>query len=402
MPSSKKQSIASSANIRKPFRKEISVKRLIALLVLAVSLGALASQAYAQAKIVRGEGAVIVQGVMASGPSEEDRGAAMKAAKLMAWRSYLALPGQNETVDQIRTNEKLFLDRLDELLVDLVTVEEVFNKDSKRYMLRIKATVAESVVNSMIREFSKGGAKGQAAFGTGSSAVAGVPILVLGMAREADVVKSFMEKETKVTETSRDSESNKMKQGAGGRTAAASESGMSTVRTKDVTGGNREKKRDKVTYKIGNVSILNSKLPRILLQNGIKASPYAFLMRPCKLPNPDNFSKQYAASDIGELPAKVMADIQENLAACGKVKYWVFASMDVGGYGTDPNTGLNLATVTVNVQLMEVETGAQLASASKDVPGRSADQGDAIKMATEGAVQAVGDIITAQVANLGR
>ncbi len=378
------------------------MNRLFAILVLAISLGTVAPQLYAQAKIVRGEGAVIAQGMMASGPSEDDRTAAMKAAKLMAWRSYLALPGQNETVDQIRANEKQFLDRLDELLVDIVTVEESYNKDSKRYAIRIKATVAETVVNSMIRGFSKGGATGQAGAGTGASAVAGVPILVLGMAREADVVKSFMDKETRVTETSRDNESNKVKQGAAGRTSAASETGMSTVRTKDVTGGNREKKRDKVTYKIGNVSILNSKLPRILLQNGIKASSYAFLMRPCKLPNPDNFSKQYAASDIGELPAKVMADIQENLVTCGKVKYWVFASMDVGGYGTDPNTGLNLATVTVNVQLMEVETGAQVASASKDVPGRSADQGDAIKMATEGAVQAVGDIITSQMATLGK
>lgn len=68
----------------------------------------------------------------------------------------------------------------------------------------------------------------------------------------------------------------------------------------------------------------------------------------------------------------------------------------------DPNTGLSLATVTVNVQLLDVETGAQLAAASKDVSGRSADQGDAIKVATEAAVQAVGDIITAQVANIGK
>jgi hypothetical protein len=375
---------------------------MFALLVFAIFAGAPASQALAQAKIVRGEGAATAQAALASGPSEEDRNTAMKAAKLMAWRSYLAMPGQNETVDQIRANEKLFLERLDDLLVDVVTVDESYNKESKRYALRIKATVAESVVNSMIREMNKGAAKQQAASGGASPSLAGLPILVLGMAREADVVKSFSDKETKITESSRDSEAARVKAGAGGRTAAASESGMSSVRTKEVTGGNVERKRDRVTYKIGNVSILNSKLPRILLQNGIKSSPYAFLMKPCKLPNPDNFSKQYAASDIGELPAKVMADIQENLVNCGKVKYWVFASMDVGGYGTDPNTGYSLATVTVNVQLLEVDTGAQVASASKDVPGRSADQGDAIRIATDGAVQAVGDIITAQVANLGK
>ena len=148
--------------------------------------------------------------------------------------------------------------------------------------------------------------------------------------------------------------------------------------------------------------MLNSKLPRILLQNGIKASPYAFMMRPCNLPNPDNFSKQYAASATGELPSSVMADIQGNLAACGRAKYWVFASMDVGGYGRDPNTGMSLATVSVNVQIYEVDTGAPLASASKDVAGRSADQSDAIRIATDNAVQAVGDIITAQVASVAR
>ena len=283
-----------------------------------------------------------------------------------------------------------------------MTVDENFNKESKRYTVRIKATVAETMINSLIRESSKSAAK-QTNTNGGASPGAGGAILVLGMAREADVVKSFADKETKMSEVSADSSSSKeaIKQ-SGGRALAKSDTSSTSTRTKEVTGGNRERKRDQVTFKIGNVSILNSKLPRILLQNGIKSSPYAFLMKPCKLPNPDNFSKQYAASEGGELPSSVMADIQDKLVSCGRVKYWVFASMDAGGYGNDPNTGLSLATVTVNVQLLDVETGAQLAAASKDVSGRAADQGDAIKVATEAAVQAVGDIITAQVANIGK
>ena len=148
--------------------------------------------------------------------------------------------------------------------------------------------------------------------------------------------------------------------------------------------------------------MLTSKLPRVLLQNGIKASPYAFLMKACRLPNPDSFSKQYAASAQGTLPSAVLGHIQENLVNCGRVRYWVFASMDTGGYGVDPNTGLNLATVTVNVHMYEVETGAEVASASKDISGRSDDQTDAIRVATENAVQEVGDIITSQVASLAR
>lgn len=376
--------------------------RVFTLLLLVLFFAFPTSNAAAQAKVVRGEGSVVAQGAFATSPSEEERTAAIKSAKLAAWRSYMAMPGQNETVDQIRANEQQFLSRLDELLVDVVTVDENFNKDSKRYTVRIKATVAETMVNSLIRESSKGAAK-QATTSGGTAPAAGVQILVLGMAREADVVKSFMDKETKMSEVSADGASSReaVKQ-AGARASVRADTAMSSIRTKEVTGGNRERKRDQVTYKIGNVSILNSKLPRILLQNGIKSSPYAFLMRPCKLPNPDNFSKQYAASEGGELPSSVMADIQDKLVACGRVKYWVFASMDAGGYGNDPNTGLSLATVTVNVQLLDVETGAQLAAASKDVPGRSADQGDAIKIATEAAVQAVGDIITAQVANIGR
>lgn len=375
-------------------------------LVFAVLMLILSSGAFAQIKVVRGEASMTVQGGANSGPSDEERRSTMASAKLSAWRSYLSLPGQNELVDQIRANEKVFLDQLDNLLVDVVTVDENFNKDTKRYGLRIKATVAESVVNSIIRGQAKSSTRGTSDIGSPGASGAGVnsamsnmPIMFLGMAREADVVKSFLEKQTNVSEVSRDGESNKAKIAAGGRTQ---ESVMATERSKEVAGGNRERKRDKVTYKIGNVSLLNSKLPRVLLQNGIKSSPYAFMMKPCKLPDPDNFSKQYAASEIGELPSKVLAQIQENLAGCGRARYWVFASMDVGGYGTDPNTGMNLATVTVNVQLYEVDTGAQVASASKDIPGRSADQSDAIKIATENAVQAVGDIITAQIAGIGR
>lgn len=378
------------------------MKRLLAFLCASILFALQPSLAVAQAKVVRGEGAVTVQG---PAPSDAERNAAMGAAKLMAWRSYLAMPSQNETVDQIRANEKQFLDRLDDLLVDVVTVDESFKPDTKRYSIRIKATVAESVISSMIRANARTPA---------NAGTAGVPlptagtIVVLSMAREADVVKSFAEKETRIRETSSEKSGNEsnaesLKAGKGGqRTAAVNDSASSTTRTREATGGSREQKRDKVTYKIGNVSILNTKLPRILLQSGIKSTQYAFLMRPCKLPNPDTFSKQYAASEQGELPSDVMADIQDKLQSCGRAKYWVFASMDAGGYKTDPNTGLNLVTVAVSVQLMEVETGAQLASASKDVSGRSADQTDAMRVATENAVQAVGDIIAAQVAAIGK
>jgi hypothetical protein len=375
------------------------MKRLLALGLSLFLMGLVSTGVHAQMKIVRGEGRVASQGA-ANGPAAEDRAAAMKAAKLAAWRSYLAIPGQNETVDQIRANEQMFLSRLDELLVDVVTVDENFNREQNLYTVRIKATVSETLVGSMIRGLARGAGTGQAS--ASGSGLGSSPILVLGMAREADVVKSFLDKQTKVSERSNDSESSQTKVGVAGRSSVSSETSSSTVRNKEVVGGNVERKRDKVTYKIGNVGILNSKLPRILLQNGIKASPYAFLMRTCRLPNPDNFSRQYAASEMGELPSNVMAEIQENLASCARVKFWVFASMDVGGYGVDPNTGMALATVSVNVQLFEVESGAQLASASKDVAGRSADQSDAIRVASDLAVQAVGDIITAQVANVGR
>ncbi len=385
------------------------MKRILALFVLSICLAFHVSLTYAQTKVVRGEGAITVQrisasGVSASGPSDEDRDTAMKAAKIMAWRNYLAIPGQEETVDQIRANEKAFLDRLDDLLVDIVTVEDNYDKASSRYTIRIKATVAESVINSMIRASSKASMKGRSA-NNQTASLAGTPIVVLGMAREADIVRSFMDKETKISEASanisvKEATTKHVKAGnAGKRTTAIDDISADTMQT---TGGSHEQKRDNITYKVGNVSILNNKLPRILLQSGIKSTQYAFLMRPCKLPNPDSFSKKYAGSEQGELPSDVMAEIQEKLSTCGKAKYWVFASMDVGGYKTDPNTGLSLVTVTVNVQLMEVETGAQLASASKDVPGRSADQTDAMRVATEGAVQAVGDIIAAQVASIGK
>ncbi len=366
-----------------------TITKLLASLCIIAACGA----ANAQIKVVRGEAASTLSG---ASPSDVDRTAVMTAAKQAAWRSYLALPGQGELVDQIRANEQMFTSQLDNLLVDVTVVDENFDPASHRYNLRIKATVAESVVNSMLRSLSRG-ARGQANAGGGF--LGNTPIMVLGMAREADVIKSFLEKQTRVSESARDSENNRSKVSAGGRKAGTE---LSSERTKEVTGGNREAKRDKVNFKVGNVGVLNAKLPRALLQNGIKATPYAFLMKPCRLPNPDNFSKQYAASELGELPSTVLAQIQENLVSCGKVRHWVFASMETGGYGSDPNTGFSLATVTVNVQLYEVDTGSQVASVSKDVSGRSADQTDAIKVASENAVQAVGDIITSQVAALGQ
>ncbi len=373
-----------------------------ALLMGAAIVFLLAGNVSAQMRVVRGEGGTTVS---ANAPTEADRNAALRAAKLAAWRLYLATSGQNEAIDQIRANESQFIDRLDDLLVDVITTDETFNRDSRRFTIRIKATVAESVLTSMLRGIARGAGVNQAGTGVtavGAPVVGNAPIVVLALAREAESIRSFQNKVTNVSESARDAESSGTRSSAGGRNAAFNETSMSTVRNKEMTGGNSERKRDAVTYKIGNAGVLNSKLPRILLQNGIKASPYAFMMRPCNLPNPDNFSKQYAASATGELPSNVMADIQGGLATCGRAKYWVFASMDVGGYGVDPNTGMSVATVSVNVQIYEVDTGAPLASATKDVSGRSADQSDAIRVATDHAVQAVGDIITAQVASVTR
>jgi hypothetical protein len=370
--------------------KSILIKFLLGLfLVLANDV------VFAQITVVRGEANV----TLASGeknPSDTERASVYNTAKMTAWRSYLAMPGHDEIVDQIRANENLFLDQLDNLLVDVVIVEENYDKVTGRYEVRIKATVAEGVINSIIRNLAKGNSSGA---GRGRvSALGSTPIMVLGMAREAATVKNFLEKQTLVAETSASDESNSMHRHAGGRTA---ESSIETGQAMVTSGGNRERKRDAITYKVGDVSMLNSKLPRILVKNGIKASPYAFVMRACHLPDPDKFSKQYADSADGELPSKVLGLIQDNLLSCGKVHYWVFASMDTGGYGTDPNTGLSLATVTVNVHLYEVDSGAEVASASKDVSGRSSDQTDAIREATENATQAVGDIITSQIATLG-
>lgn len=375
--------------------------------VVALLLVLLPAVGWAQLRVVRGEAAASVQGGAASAPTEQERAAVLYAAKLNAWRSFLAMPGQEERVDQVRANERAFTDRLDELLVDVVITDENYNKDAKRYTVRIKATVAESVLNSMIRTSSRAAVREQAGEPPSAGGTRGALVMFLGMSREADVIKSFMEKETRVTESAVDraqSESSKeqVRGGAGGRTASVSGQASTSVTTRDAKGGSREQKRDRLTYRVGNTSVLNGSLPRILLQNGIQATPYSFLMRPCQLPNPDSFSRQYAASEQGELPSDVMADIQDRLANCRRAKYWVFASMESGGYRTDPNTGLNLATVTVSVQLMDVETGAQLASATKDVSGRSGDQSDALKVATGNAVQAVGDIVAAQVAALKR
>lgn len=407
MPNCKGAWTPSEANTKDPFDKEEDVKAMFLSIVFALSLVGSNLNCYAQAKVVRGEGSMTVQGPPGSVPSDSDRNMVMSAAKLTAWRSYLALPGQNETVDQIRSNEKQFLDRLDDLLVDIVVVDEAFSKDTRRYSIRIKATVAESVVNSIIRTSSRASVKAQVAGDPATRSPGSAAIMVLGMSREAELIKTFLEKKTTVRQSSSSSEQagneSSSKAGTARRRVSAESSSASTSnQTLDASGGNREQKRDKVTYKVGNVSILNSKLPRILLQSGIKSTPYAFLMRSCQLPNPDSFSKQYAASEQGELPSEVMAEIQDKLQSCGRAKFWAFASMDTGGYKTDPNTGLSLVSVTVSVQLMEVETGAQLASASKEVSGRSADQTDAMRIATGNAVQAVGDILSAQVAELGK
>lgn len=360
------------------------VDRKLITVLLAVSLSCLAISTSAQQAFVRGQA------------TDSSKESATAKAKLAAWKNYLGTL-QGAKLDNIVANEKAFLDNLDNYVVDVTVVDDKCGPGLfASCTVSIKAAINQTLIEGKLRQLAQ--ATGVA------KATAQDDIAVLVMARVADSQISFDAKVTKRAEstvgTSGSTASTDASVGNRNELAEASADAVSVTQTsKTVTGGSEENKRDRIKYVAWpNIDDLQNRVGETLTNNRINTVPWEELVSNCNVSDNEPFSKMYAESETGQLPAAIRNDTFKKIKDCQLTKL-ILASIEVDGYRTDPNTGLWLATGNMNITAFDL-TGRfarNIGSANRTFSGRAEKKNDAGRAALANAANLAAEVVVNQL-----
>lgn len=354
------------------------------LSALLLCVAAATVPAMAQQKFVRGQG------------SGADRMAALSAARVAAWRNYLGTL-QGAKLDNVVANERTFLDGLDSILVDVSVVDErCAGPAATNCTVSVKATVNESIVDSRLRQ--------QAIASSGGKSASQEDIAFLVMARVADSQTSFDTRVTRRAESTVGTSGSSASADASasnrsGASEATAESASVTQASKTVTGGSQENKRDRTKYVAWpSIDDLQNRVGEALNNSRIGTVPWEELVTNCGVADNDPFSKLYAESETGQLPAPIRNDTFKKLKDCQLNKI-ILASIEVDGYRQDPNTGLWLATGNMNITMFDLSGrfARSVGSANRTFSGRAEKVTDAGRAALANAARAASDVVINQL-----
>jgi hypothetical protein len=328
--------------------------------------------------------------------TDSSKEAAESKAKINAWKNYLGTL-QGAKLDNILANEKTFLDDINNIVVDVNVVDEKCTGGfSSTCTVSIKAAINESIVDSKLRQTAQSTGGGKA------SAQEDIAFLV--MARVADTQTSFDSKVTKRAESTVGTSGSSASADASaanksGAAEASADAVSVTQSAKTVTGGSQENKRDRIKYVAWpSIDDLQNRVGETLTNNRISTVPWEELVSNCGVTDNDPFSKLYAESETGQLPANIRNDTFKKLKECQLTKI-ILASVEVDGYRTDPNTGLWLASGNMNITAYDL-TGRfarSIGSANRSFSGRAEKLTDAGRAALANAAKVAAEVVINQL-----
>ncbi len=362
-----------------PYMKRFLQTALVCCLAWSTGL------AMAQQKFVRAQG------------SDGSKEAATQKAKVAAWKSYLGTL-QGAKLDNILANEKAFLEDINNIVGDVSVIDEKCTSGfSSSCTVSIKATINEAIVDSRLRQVSQ--ASG------GGKATAQDEIAFLVMARVADSQTSFDTKVTRRAESTVGTSGSSASADASasnrtGSTETSADAVSVTQSSRTVTGGSQENKRDRIKYAPWpSIDDLQNRVGEALTNSRISTIPWEELVGGCGVPDNDPFSKMYAESESGQLPANVRTDVFRKLKdGCNLAKI-ILASIEVDGYRTDPNTGLWMATGNMNITVYDLSGrfARSIGSANRTFSGRAEKLNDAGRAALAAAAKLAADVVVNQL-----
>ncbi len=281
---------------------------------------------------MRGQVAYSYEGGMFSdSPSDEDKAAALKAAKISAIKKYLSSKGPAQ--------QKLLRDLMpriemnpDEFLTSTTVVVQEANKKTKVFNVVVRADVNEQMINAELKANTVASAT---ASGEGSAFSA------LFVARQVTESKQFKDRETTVAKSEAEV-SGSYSQG----TETASKMTMSS------SGGNVVRKASKNTYGKLSATDFDASFNEIMTSNGFETIDYSDVASECGGPAYSAIQNAFMKSD--ELPQDLRQKAIKAAKKC-EVQYFSAGYLNVSAPMTDSVSGNRKVVVSVSGLVWDIK-----------------------------------------------
>ncbi|NJB68503.1 hypothetical protein GGQ74_002176 [Desulfobaculum xiamenense] len=271
-------------------------------------------------------------------PTKEVKSKALEDAKLSAWKRYVSKFSKPK-YKLYSDNENAFTGAMDTYISSCNILEEKTDTDNLVYTVGVKITINDVAVETKLSEFS---AAGSNATGEGSL------FSFVFLARETSSVKSFKDKETSVEMSQ---EVGTVEESAASHGGSAAEAVSKESMKKTVTGGNVEKKADKIAYTVSSSSDVDSAMNEILSPAGFEVVDYRDVLSECGGADFNTIKDEYACGS--ELSNETRREAINGCRMC-EIQFFATGTLDVGINDIDPVSGMKRVYVSVNANVWNI------------------------------------------------
>lgn len=307
------------------------MKRFSQQVLITAAMIAFPLIAHADNVEVKGVGTTAYEGGLfgSSNPSDKEKQAALAAAKLTAWKNFVARLNSSEQ-GMIQRNETAIVANLDRFISDFVVLDTQKNQDMKTLTMVVRVSFNDEQVRQFLQGLSVG--NGQQAARSKDSLFS-----FLFMARKQTSVKQFDVKRTDVVKGVV----------AGAVHADGSVSGEAMVQS----GGNSERKEDAITWAVTSSQDLDAAMGEIVSSSGIEYVGYDDIVSNCAGLPVKKFQNEFVKAD--EMSPKTRSQVLSAARTC-EVRYFATGTLDSGVASVDPVSGNQRVFVSVRAQLWDI------------------------------------------------
>lgn len=286
-------------------------------------------------------------GIFSSEPSKADREAAIEGAKRAAWHSYSGRFTQAR-MKQMSTREQDIEANLDKFLSNVTVIDEVVDAKTGMLKLAVRGLMNETAVDEY---FSRLGTAGNARSGDGSSTA------FIFLSRQQDSVKQFDLKRTKIAEltvgtTSGETSLDNSRTQPSGSSDFSGEQASVTKTSKSVTGGNEERKSDRIVYRVSSSEDIDTAMSDALTTGGFEISSYTDVLAECGGEPLEKIRGEFVEGD--EMTAPTRKKVLDAARACN-VRFMAIGTLDIGAPDLDPVSGSRRVFVAVRAQVLDLK-----------------------------------------------
>ncbi|MBP0132884.1 MAG: hypothetical protein ITD31_05825 [Nitrosospira sp.] len=307
------------------------MKKTILILIICF----IPSVVFAQKVDVKGLGTITYEGsVFSNEPSDSDKKNAIEAARMSAWRNYVATFNSAKQ-RTLMINEAVITANIDKFITDLQIIDQKIIPSLNTYTVLVRVGFNPGLIDQFIESQSVGnGLPGSQRSATRSTDSL---FALLFMARKEISVKQFETRKTKIKEAT--------------STTSSDDEGGVSARTSNTEGGNSLRKADDIKYAVSSSQDIDAAVGEVLNTANVEYAGYDDIVSNCGGISTAEFKAEFVDDD--ELSPQTRAKVIGAARVCG-VRYFAYGTIDTGLNDTDPVSGNKRVYVSVRAQMWDI------------------------------------------------